>query len=743
MENQETVKELKEVLYLGDDVIRIDPDEFERKEMSLDDFLTMFEEHPSLGFNAFQRLYAALRMFGTEESRKHWKHRRWRFLDDRIESPWKRAGATNPFEIYLYGVEEAVNEIMHHLEEACINRDAQSRFFILIGPPSSAKTDLINLMAYTLDGYTTKPEGELYSIKFELDGASELFGGLTEIYCPTHENPLNFIDRKKLKPILEEINSRVHPDSRWREIYPAFSRCPTCQHVIQLLKNNGIENWKERIKVVNLLPQTDVMMEEFRPTAEKAYDPSKIFGGSANMKRFSKILDKEHPLVLNYGIGGAVDAPSPQHHIVHFSEMYKAHEVGLLDEVLDLITSRNLKVIGKYDVRIDSVIFATTNLEEYGKISSIPRLGEYLKTRSNKIVMGHLVVMDDLAEALKRRIFKNLSEKRGIHVPPHYVERLLAPIAVLSTLDAPDSSLKVTLLQKALVYNGEIPHGFERKLEEMHQELKDAAQLKPMEELTEGIKYGIPFRFFQDLPARLLLALDKIPQESKAEIMDSNYKGCLSMVNILSFYNEVVRTYDGINLETRRRIVDMRTPGQKGESAELSLFEANELYHQSIVKDVSKAILGEERIKNIALRYLSQVYEDEIGKREYKDKTGKTQYIDYSFLEAIEKASGIANPKDFRKNFANHVKYRLHDFTSDKYPMERLTQQLLEEDRTFRKAIEDYAIKNVLPGMVDDVSIVYSPANEPVMQELYKSGYCKSCASIALQMASKVRKEKK
>lgn len=158
--------------------------------------------------------------------------------------------------------------------------------------------------------------------------------------------------------------------------------------------------------MINLLPQTDVMMEEFRPTAEKAYDPSKIFGGSVNMKRFSKILDKEHPLVLNYGIGGAIDAPSPQHHIVHFSEMYKAHEVGLLDEILDLITSRNLKVIGKYDVRIDSVIFATTNLEEYGKISAIPRLGEYLKTRSNKIVMGHLVVMDDLAEALKRRIFK-------------------------------------------------------------------------------------------------------------------------------------------------------------------------------------------------------------------------------------------------------------------------------------------------------------------------------------------------
>jgi predicted Ser/Thr protein kinase len=734
-------KRLKEVVFLPDDVIRIDPDKFERKEITLDEYLELFQQYPSLGFDAYQRLYAALRMFGTEESTKPWKPKRWKFLDDRIESPWKRAGATSPFEIYLYGIEEPVNEIMRYLEEASINRDAQSRFFILIGPPSSAKTDLINVMSYTLDGFGTLPEGELYTVKFNLEEVSQLFYGLEEVICPAHENPLNFVPRDKVISLLKKVNEEVHPDYKWREIKFTYWRCPSCQYIIQKLKRHGI-SWEDKISVVNLLPQVDVAAEEFRPTAEKAYDPAKIFGGSINMSRFAKVLSKDHPLVLNFGIGGTIDGPSPQHHIVHFSEMYKAHEVGLLDEVLDLISSRNLKVGGKYDVVIDSVIFGTTNLEEYGKISSLPRLGEYLKSRSYKIPMGYILIMDDLAKALKKRVFEKMSKSRNVHVPPHYVERFLAPLGVLSTLDLPESEMKITLVQKALIYNGEVPYGLERELEEIREELRRAARAKPMEELTEGIKYGIPFRFFQELPAKLMLALDKIPEKAKAEISDPRYKGCLSMINIKNFYDEIIRTYDGINSETRRRIVDMRTPTEKNEPVELALDESYELYIQSIIMDVNKAILGEERILNLALKYLAQVYESELGRMEYRDPSGRITPIDYKFLEDVEKAAGVTNKSEFRKHFANHVKYRLSDFKSEKYPMKELAASLLKEDSLFRRAIENYAMENVLPSMIEDVSLAYSPANEPVMQELYKLGYCKACASIALQIAALRRKEK-
>jgi len=712
-------RDLKEVVFLPDDVIRIDPDSFQRREMSLNEYIEHFIQYPSVAFNAYQRLYAALRMFGSEESSKPWKPKRWKFLDDRIESPWKRGGATSPFEIYLYGIEEPVNEIMRYLEEATINTDAQARFFILIGPPSSAKTDLINLMSYTLDGFGTLPEGELFTVKFNLQDYSHLFYGLEEIVCPAHENPLNFVPRDRAKELIKKVNERVHPDYKWREIRLTQSRCPSCQYIIQKLKNHGI-SWEDKISVVNLLPQEDVAMEEFRPTAEKAYDPQRIFGGSVNMSRFAKILSKDHPLVIDFGIGGGIDRPSPQHHIVHFSEMYKAHELGLLDEILDLISSRNLKVLGKYDVGIDSVIFGTTNLEEYGKVSSLPRLGEYLKSRSYKIPMGYLLVIDDLAQALKKRIFEKMSVNRNIHVPPHYVERFLATLGVLSTLDEPPSEMKITLLQKALIYNGEVPYGLERDLEEIREELRREARAKPMEELTEGIKYGLPFRFYQDLVAKLMLALERIPERAKAEILDERYKGCLSMINIMRFYDEVIRTYDGINAETRRRIVDMRTPSGKNEPAQLALNESYELYVQSVIRDVNRAILGEERILNLAVKYLAQVYESELGKKEYKDQSGRVVPIDYKFLDDVEKAAGIVNKSEFRKHFAAHVKYRLPDFSSAKYPMRELARKLLEEDHLFRRAIENYAMENVLPSMIEDVSIAYSPANEAVMQELYK-----------------------
>jgi len=735
-------KDLKEVVFMPDDVIRIDPDGFRKKEMSLNEYIEHFIQYPSVAFDAYQRLYAALRMFGTEEPSKPWKPKRWKFLDDRIESPWKRGGAVGPFEIYLYGIEEPVNEIMKYLEEASMNIDAKARFFILIGPPSSAKTDLINLMSYTLDGFGTLLEGELYTVKFNLEDCSDLFYGLKEVVCPAHDNPLNFVPKDKVRELLKKVNERVHPDYKWREIKFTYSRCPSCQYIIQKLKDHGI-SWEDKISVVNLLPQVDVAMEEFRPTAEKAYDPQRIFGGSVNMNRFAKILSKDHPLVIDFGIGGGIDRPSPQHHIVHFSEMYKAHELGLLDEILDLISSRNLKVLGKYDVKIDSVIFGTTNLEEYGKVSSLPRLGEYLKSRSYKIPMGYLLVIDDLAQALKKRIFEKMSVNRNIHVPPHYVERFLATLGVLSALDVPESEMKITLVQKALIYNDEVPYGLERELEEIREELRRAARTKPMEELTEGIKYGIPFRFYQDLVAKLMLALEKIPEKAKAEILDSNYRGCLSMVNIKNFYDEVIRTYDGINSETRRRLVDMRAPTERNEPVQVALDESYELYVQSVIRDVNRAILGEEKILNLAVKYLAQVYESELGRKEYKDPSGRVVPIDYKFLEDVEKAAGVVNRSEFRKHFAAHVKYRLHDFKTEKYPMRELARSLLNEDNLFRRAIENYAMENVLPSMIEDVSLAYSPANEAVMQELYKLGYCKTCASLALQLAALRRKDKK
>jgi len=730
------------------DIIRIDPDEFKREELTLGDFLNRFEETPSIGYNAFQRLYAALTMFGSEKPNKSWKPDRWKFLDDRVESPWKRNGATSAFEIYLYGVEEPTHTIMKHLEDACIRRDSQSRAILLIGPPSSGKTDLINDMSYALDAYTTKPEGQVYTVKFDLKNYAKFFGGLESITCPTHESPLNFLAKEDLYGALKNVNDKVSDEERWKEIELNHTRCPACSYVINTLQDEAhVENWRDLVKVVNLRPGKDIAAAEFRPTDEKAYDSKRIFGGDINLERLNLFLDKNHPLAINYGIAGKINGPSPQGHIVHFSELLKAKDLGLLDQLLDLITSRELKVNESYGVRINSVLIASTNLQEYEKSVKDPRLAEYLTSRLKRVEMGYLTVIDDLTQALEKRIFNSLQKKSRIHVPPHYV-KFLASMAVMSTLDDSMSDLKITILQKALIYNGEEPQGINKKAHELFKELRTIAKNHPMHELTEGIKNGIPFRFFQDLPSKYIENLGRISDDKKKDRMDSSYKGCLSIVefgNLLEFFENQIRSYDGITSDTRRRLVDMRANTEKKESGSLALYDAHGLYKEHIIKDVNKALLGEVALLNLGTRYLAQACAFKNQNSTYIDPvTSKKGPVDKDFLESIEKASGGISGTDFREKMASYVNFKLEykPGETSKDSMETLTKQLMEQNKSFSTAIERYALENILPNLskTADVSL-YSPANDGMMKELNKMGYCKSCGAHALTIAGELREK--
>lgn len=721
-------KEDKEVVFLADGRITLDPNEFKDEKLALEEYLYKFKEHPSIGFDAFQRTYAALRMFGKEKSEKPGKPGRWKFLDDRVDKPNKKPGMGA-----LYGVEDVAESIMAYLADACVSKDTQGRFILLYGPPSSAKTNLIELMSDALDSFSTLPEGGVYTVKWKLDDVPDLFGGLTEIACPAHESPLNFVEKEELTKIVEGANKGK---PAWQHIQPRTTRCPTCNYISRVLKKAGkLEKMEDRIEVVRVFPGVDVNRYEFRPTAEKAYDPTLIFGGAINFERLSRFMSKDHPLVLDYGIGGTINGPSPQHHLVHFSEMYKGGE-EFLNEMLDLVQSRTVIVKGKYEVPVDAVFIGTTNLEEFEKMKTLPQLGDYLTSRSYPIGAGYLLVLDDQGKALKERVFYSPKRKLTYHIPPHFVEEVLSTMAVLGALDDPKSELKITLLQKAQVYNGEMPHGLEYNLDELFWELWSDAHHKPSSDVTEGVRRGVPFRFFQELPIKFSYSLAKLPLKTKKDNFDQKYEdGCVGMLTIKPLLEGIVKTYDGVSDETRERIVKEILP------------IAWDIYEDALAKDVNRAILGEKRIIGLGTKYIAQAYESVRGRKEYLDLRGQKLPIDEEFMKYIEQASGVRNPGEFREALANHVKYRKGDFTKivdgqETLALDALTQQLISENPTFRRAIEEYAITRILPNLVDDISIAYSEANEPLIKDLEKMGYCRACGSIAIQAAARKRRSK-
>ena len=333
-----------EVVLLGDNSITIDPSKFKREELTLDEFVEQFKEYPSIAMEAHQRTVAGMKMFGrTGKGRGNW---RWNFLNDPVKMPGKKAGQDA-----LYGISNWVNQIVSHLEEATQNPAKRKRFIMSLGPPSSGKTQFIKLMSYTLDAFTTTPEGSKYTMKYDLSGLDSMFlkkhfGGLNEIVCPNHEIPLNYLGMEDLEELLEGINKNL---PNWQKINPNNMHCPTCDYILPILKGLDDVDLNEIMKVIRIFPKDpeghSIRMAEFRPAGEKDFDSKQIFGGSLNFQRLGAFKSEDHPLVLNYGIGGIHNGPSPQGHIVHISEMYKAPKQDFLNPVLDLIQSRTLEII--------------------------------------------------------------------------------------------------------------------------------------------------------------------------------------------------------------------------------------------------------------------------------------------------------------------------------------------------------------------------------------------------------------
>lgn len=706
-----------EVVSIKDELFRIDPDAFVFEELNIEDYMSKVKATPSLGFNAHQRLYTALRMFGASESRKPWNIPRWNFLDYKVEKRGKPTFGA------IYGHEKAANQFMEYLHAAIVKPQFMGKAILFYGPTATAKTNLVEIMADTLDAYGTLPQGEIYSVQFDVSEHSDMFGGLKTIRCPAHENPLNFVKLSEAGEFFANINQEM---VAWQQISANHTRCPSCSHVISELKKEKI-NFYDIMKVIKLNPFTEVKAYETRPKDIKSYDSAEIFGGSVDFARFAQLGGRRNnPLVLNFGrMGGMIEGFSSQRHITKFSEMYKnAEDTKFLDSLLDVIHSRTVVPNG-HTVYLDTVMIGTTNLSEYEGARRNANLAEYLQRRIHPIEMSSLLVMDDLTKALNSRVYGG---NNGLHIPPQFVSNFLSVLGVVSALDEPESELKISLLQKAKIYNGEVPHGVEKELQAIHEELIRIAHNKPFGQKTEGIKYGLPFTFYQDLLSVLTTKAQAVPLEIRSGLKDKRYEnGCIALLPFQRTLEDVVNGYDGINDDTRGRIISQALP--------IALDE----YKTACVQDVRRAILGEETIVNIAVKYLTQAYAEATGRNSYTTAKGLEEHIDDKFLGDVEKLSGVRNPSEFRTMTANNVKYRKGDFSNASQMYNALARAMIKENPTFRRAMEQYAQDYILPGKTKDVTVLFSETNTELLKSLYAMGYCRICASAAISIASESR----
>ena len=176
------------------------------------------KKYPNLGALAHQRVYDMILAAGTEKVDYFGNSRtRYAFFED-----------------YLYGLETSIDEIMSYIASAAQKTETNRRMLLIYGPPSSGKSELVNLIKKGLERYSKTDRGALFGVK-----GSKL-----------HENPLLLIPAELREEFAERYKVRIEgelsPHTRWRlenEFKGKFMEFPVERILFSEADRVGIGTW--------------------------------------------------------------------------------------------------------------------------------------------------------------------------------------------------------------------------------------------------------------------------------------------------------------------------------------------------------------------------------------------------------------------------------------------------------------------------------------------------------------------
>lgn len=239
------------------------------------------------------------------------------------------------FEEYgeIYGISNTIRKIVNFIKSSAFGQDTMKRILLLLGPPGSSKSTIVNTLKILLEEHTRN--NPVASVK----------------NCPNHCNPLYLLpieEKVKLKKLGVNIEENYLP-------------CPVCQKTI--LENN----WQDiEIEYISFSRMKNIGISTYAPGDPNTVDDSLLIG-SFSLAKFSMYKSDTDPRVWNYN--GVLQTGNRG--IIEFAEILKAkteHLNILLTASQDKMIV--LKGLGSYN--IDAFLIGHTNIPEYEQFINRP-----------------------------------------------------------------------------------------------------------------------------------------------------------------------------------------------------------------------------------------------------------------------------------------------------------------------------------------------------------------------------------
>ena len=316
-----------------------------------------------------------------------------------------------------------MDKIVQYFAASSRRLEIRKRILLLLGPPASGKSSVIELIKRNLENYTRTDEGAVYAIEG----------------CPMQEDPLHLIP--------EGLRSEL--DDQYG-IYVEGYLCPRCNHTLKTkYKGNVSEMPVHRVvfsehqavgigHYIATNPNPDVAL------LVGSVDENKLEGDRSEIAGTAFRLDGE----LNIANRG----------LIEFVEMFKADR-HLLTTLLGLAQEQEIKNKHFGSIYADEAIVGHSNEGDFDKFLS-DVTSEALRDRIIALQIPYnLKVTEEVA--IYQKMMKSSSVQQQVHVAPLTI-KLASIFSVLSRLDPPNKQ-GMSLLDKLHLYDGEMVGSYTRQ----------------------------------------------------------------------------------------------------------------------------------------------------------------------------------------------------------------------------------------------------------------------------------------
>jgi serine protein kinase len=646
-------------------------------EGSLEQYLDIVQQNPTVARSAYQRLYDMILSYGTKEyTRNRETIVHYKFFDDPFDEGRDA----------IYGLDKPLMQLVQIFESAARRYGTEKRVLLLHGPVGSAKSTIVRLLKKGLEAYSRTEEGALYTLTWVNIPDEE------RLDCPMHEDPLHMIPLEFRSTVLARLNEGRPPE---QHVTIEGELCPSCRFVYRRLMEQYRGDWTQvanhvRVRRLILSEKDRVGIGTFQPKDEKNQDSTELTG-DINYRKIAQYGSDSDPRAFNFD--GELNIANRG--IVEFIEILKL-DVAFLYDLLTASQEHKIKPKKFAQTDIDEVIIGHTNEPEYRKLLNNEYM-EALRDRTAKIDIPYVSRYSDEVRIYKRD-FQN-GRVIGQHIAPHTIE-MASLWAVLTRLQEP-KRVGLTLLQKLKLYDGKSIAGF---TEDSVRELQDEAEREGME--------GISPRYIQD----------KLSNALVGDAID----GCLNPFIVMRELETGLKHHSLITSEE-----------QRARYREL-LAVVREEYDEIVKTEVQRAITADEAaISRLCSNYIDNLKAYTQHERVRNRYTGEDEEPDERLMRSIEEKIGITESRkdDFRREIMNYIAALALDGGVFRWDSnERLRKAL--ELKLFEDQKDSIKLTTLVSSVVDQET---QEKIDVVKARLISSyGYCDICATDVLNYVASI-----